>query len=636
MAQTRQAYVNAGEKAMESGDYYTAGSHFSKALEFDDNDASLLFKMAESSRMYNDYRNAAIWYEKYLATDKKNKNPLAVFHLGEMKKNTGAYPEAGLLFQTYYQEHKQDSDFYSLKSLQLAISCDTAIRLMHDSLPVKITNLGEEINSIYSDFGGQKSGDSVLYFSSQRFVDEAKSKKQKPSYVSKILKANSKQDQWQKPGILDRIINPSGYLNCNSSISADYRIMMFTRCTPLNLSAYHAEIYFSKWEKGRWSAAARPGKEINGTHFTSTHPCIVTNGAEGYILYFSSNRPGGQGGMDIWKSIFSNGNFSEPENLGPEINTQGDEVTPFFDNVSGMLYFSSDWHHGLGGFDIFSSKFVNGQYSRPVNIGYPLNSSTNDVYFTVQNNGTEGLLTSNRPGSMYIHSETCCYDIYQFEISPSIVHTTDTVSLRDSLEQIVKTRRITDSIALSTLLPLKLYFDNDEPGRKSTDTTTSMTYDQTYEAYISLKKKYMDAFKQGSKKNAVLQSAVDSFFTYTVQKSYLNLEKFASALVSQLEEGRKITMVVQGTASPLAKNDYNSKLSKRRISSLLNYLKSYRNGILNKFIENNFLVIMEDAAGETLAPKNVSDNLQDKQNSVYHPAAALERRIEVTSIHYDN
>ena len=621
---------------MENGDFFTAAIYYGKALEFDENDKMVIYKIAEATRLYNDYDDAAKWYEKHITLSDSTDNRMAVYHLAEMKKYLGKYDEAKTLFQQFKKEHPGDSNFYVLKSAQEVISCDTALRLLKNSIPVEINNMGKKINSVYSDFGAHRLHDSILYFSSQRFAEIEKGSKNKQSYVSKIMKSGPKGSNWDLPQPIDRLFNPAGYLNCNSSISGDHKLMVFTRCTPVNVSDFHAEIYLSKWENAKWQYPVKAGKEINSKEFTSTHPNISAYGATGYILFFSSDRPGGTGGLDLYKSLYVNGKFSEPENLGPAINTPGNEITPYFDNLEGTLYFSSDWHAGLGGYDIFISRQAGESFVAPVNMGYPLNGSTNDLYFTVQNEGREGLFTSNRPGSMFIDSETCCYDIYSFEFRVAEIVVIDSSAYIDSVEQTAIIKRTTDSVSLSSLLPLKLYFDNDEPGRRSTDTVTTMTYDQTYRDYISRKNEYREIFTTGKEKNSAMIAAVDSFFTGTVEASYAVLDKFASLLLQQLGEGRRITMTVQGTASPLAEAAYNEKLSKRRISSLLNYLSMYNRGSLNSYIRNQYLVIQEIAAGESLAAGNVSDKLEEKSRSVYHPDAAMERRIEVTTIRYEN
>jgi hypothetical protein len=168
------------------------------------------------------------------------------------------------------------------------------------------------------------------------------------------------------------------------------------------------------------------------------------------------------------------------------------------------------------------------------------------------------------------------------------------------------------------------------------DTITKKSYDETYFEYLTQKPEYLLAFKNKNDVNNNMTAAVENFFDSTIESSYKDLDRFSIALAAQLLAGRQITLTVQGTASPLAKSDYNDKLSKRRINSLLNYFRKYNDGFIQRYIDNHQLVIIEEPAGELLAPKSVSDNFYDKRKSVYHPDACLERRIEVIAIRYEN
>src|SRR6185295_3528902 len=114
--------------------------------------------------------------------------------------------------------------------------------------------------------------------------------------------------------------------------------------------------------------------------------------------------------------------------------------------------------------------------------------------------------------------------------------------------------------------------------------------------------------------------------------NFNRLEKFSSLLLEELKTGKKITITVRGFTSPLAKTDYNVKLSKRRISSFLNYLKTFEEGAIENYVKNEMLTIVEDPAGETYVRQGVSDNYYDKRNSVYSPAASSERKIQVIDV----
>lgn len=122
------------------------------------------------------------------------------------------------------------------------------------------------------------------------------------------------------------------------------------------------------------------------------------------------------------------------------------------------------------------------------------------------------------------------------------------------------------------------------------------------------------------------------FFTNTVKKSFNDLDRFSGLLLKQLQAGDKIEIAVRGSASPLAESNYNKNLSKRRISSVMNFWKTYDNGKLYNFISNGTLKVVEEPVGEDMAGKNISDDLKDKRNSVFSPAASSLRYIEVIRV----
>jgi hypothetical protein len=140
---------------------------------------------------------------------------------------------------------------------------------------------------------------------------------------------------------------------------------------------------------GRWSA---PRKIFYERNYSTGHPAI---NPEGTIIYFSSNRPGGYGGSDLYRSEYNNGKWSEPVNAGPQINTTGNELFPSLD-MDGTLYFSSDGHGGLGGLDIFKSSTRT--YGDVVNLGYPINSHRDDFGMAFKTDTNKGYFSSNRNG----------------------------------------------------------------------------------------------------------------------------------------------------------------------------------------------------------------------------------------------
>lgn len=356
---------------------------------------------------------------------------------------------------------------------------------------------------------------------------------------------------------------------------------------------------------------------VNTANYTTTQPFITKiNNKE--VLFFSSNREGGEGLMDIWYSIADNGKFNKPVNAGKIVNTIEDEITPFYSVKDSLLYFSSNWHEGLGGFDIFSTKTDLTKFALLKNLGYPINTSTNDFYYSIKNH--TALLTSNRKGSYTKKGETCCNDVYYYEI-PDTIKTIFT-----TLEE------------LNRYLPVKLYFHNDCPNPRSRDTLTTLNYVSTYKDYDKLyneyKKEYSNGLDADSKEDALVD--IEDLFSSYIQKGAKDLEMFTPLLIKELDAGKQVALTIKGFASPLSKSDYNVNLTLRRISSLINYLSEYENGKILPYINGTAanggkLTFVKVPFGEYQS-KEISDNLNDKRNSVYSPGAAFERKIEIIAM----
>ncbi len=227
---------------------------------------------------------------------------------------------------------------------------------------------------------------------------------------SKIYKSAKSDKGWGKPTALDEAVNRVDFFNVNNSISPDGKRMFFNREIMDGHILKEAKIFMSEGKDGSWSAANEL-KGVNGNYIAKS-PCVgELFGRE--VLFFVSNMDGGQGGYDIYYATYKGaGQYGDPVNLGPKINSIGNEETPFYRD--GVLYFSSDGHPGMGGYDIFMSKWNGTMWSKVENMGKGYNSSVDDLYFMLDKEGYTGVLASNRPseGSRSVHSKTCCNDIY--------------------------------------------------------------------------------------------------------------------------------------------------------------------------------------------------------------------------------
>ncbi len=636
--QTLKAYLSAGDRSMETSRYAEAIEYYKKALEFETNDPTISYKMAEASRLYKDYERAAAWYGKIVLEDKEDRYPLALFRYAEMKKYLGMYDESCRIYERYLNKHPSDSTYFGIKARSEVDGCPFVKELREQKSDAELINAGTPVNTVYSEFGASMMEDTTLYFASLRFLYEQTKKKSDNYYVSRILKTSPKAARNKQPLPLGIMINEAASHNGNAAFSPDYRIMVFSRC-PQPDAAYtlQCELYISHLENGKFTKPEKIGSNINITGYTSTQPAIEARGAEGYTLYFVSDRPGGFGKTDIYASDFNASlQFDSATNCGPVINTFDDEMTPFFDTPNRVLYFSSYGHTGLGGMDIFKSAKSDNTYAQPVNLGPGFNTSVDDVYFTINRDTTTGTLSSNRPGSMFIKAKTCCYDIYYYQrlVKDSIIPEVRADSVMAAVADSIAKSDPGNKAYYDDFLPLELYFDNDEPDKRTMAVTTNKSYDKLYRDYMARIGEYKTVFTSGveSGTKADAEKRIDRFFNEVVTHSWNQLNGFCQKVEKALLAGVKIELEVRGRTSPLAENDYNVNLSRRRIASLVNYMKQYNSGSLKAWFADGSLKVTEVAAGETLVKTGVSDQLTDKRNSVYNPDAAIERRIELINV----
>lgn len=629
-AQKFKTLIENGDKAFADNDFFGAAIYYNQAILQDSSDITLQYKYAEASRLNYDFDIADRWYNKVYKTDAQGKlYPECPFWLATIKKNKGKYKDAKKLFDKYAKKNKKKkNDYFVKKAIQEVAACDYANLLIASAdKSINIVHLDTSVNSKVSEYAPIQL-DSVLYFSSLRNATD-RDKKNNLNY-NKIYTATQDSIKWQKAKELDTLFNKEGVHNANTAFNADNTKVYITRCDQKNATDFNCEIYFSEFKTGHWGALQKLPAEINAQGYTNTQPAIGFLGDE-EVLFFSSNRPGGEGKMDIWYSkVNADGSYGKPVNAGKKVNTLDDEITPFYCKPCQELFFSSTWHKGLGGFDIFKSYYKNNELGEPQNVGIPVNSSYNDIYFSISSKRTEAFLSSNRPGSFFEEKESCCNDIYMFKI-PGVPGIEEPPKKVDSTQIFVAEMKL--------LVPLTLYFHNDEPDKKTLAITTTKNYKKTYEDYSAMRDLYKKEYSKGAK-GADLDRAnndIDVLFEDSVDAGMQDLEKFAQLMLKVLKDGEKVSITMKGYCSPLASTDYNVNLAKRRISSLRNYFMEYENGVFVPYVNNTneneaSIAFFNEDIGELKARPNVSDDYYDTKNSIFNPAAAIERKIQIIAV----
>ncbi|TAH25112.1 MAG: DUF1573 domain-containing protein [Cytophagales bacterium] len=488
---------------------------------------------------------------------------------------------------------------------------------MKDTIPLEIKNIGLPINTVNADFAAYPVNDSTLFFSSLRKSEIVVEKnKNAQDYKVQLLMISSRKDTFNSASIKN-IIQDSIDPIANGSYNHNFSKFYFTKCPQGN----DCKIWVKETINSKDTIYQLP-KPINQEGFTSTQPYVAFEGAK-EILYFASNIPKGIGKFDLWKATIEKNEYTELQNLQKPINSIDDELCPFYDTTQKQLYFSSNWHEGLGGFDIFYSKKENNLWQKPTNLGYPINSSANELYFFHYPSKNITYLTSNRIGAITEKSATCCNDIWYYQLP--------------SQEPSKEILRVDSSFTLlKQFTPIPLYFHNDEPNPKSIDTTTSITYEITFQSY---KNKFNDYLKINKvhPKEPQENNPIAEFLTNEVESSWKKLEQFTHQIYQQLNKGKRLEVTIKGYASPLANTDYNIKLTKRRIASLDQYFRTYQSGVLIPYLEDTaknkgYLHLIKIPFGEYKAGNHVIDDINNPDYSIYSLAAAKERKIEIINV----
>lgn len=414
--------VMLADELMKNGSYYNAIDIYLQ--EFTENaDTYVAYQLATAYYKARDFKNSETWFSKAYEMDKDN-YPVALFFYAKSLKNNGKYVEAKEQFNAFKRSRirGREGSYYKRLTRNEIKGCDLALVLLEEPVTVGITHLNKNINNNYTDFSPRYNpeNDKLVYASlvSEEIIELGSSKK--VELKSRIFEAKQKGDGWDKGELIAGPFNETNAHTGNGSYSLDGKRFYFTECMPNDSLQMVCEIYMSEYIDGEWSKPKELG-DINGTgDHTTTHPAIGDyKGRE--ILYFSSNREGSVGGMDIWYSEVKNkgADYSAPQNCGRKINTAGDEITPFYSQKEDKMYFSSDGQINVGGLDIYEIEGGMKSWRNPLNMGFPINSSVDDFYFSTDNKEKRtfkgGFFVSNRPGGYSVKSETCCDDIYQYE-----------------------------------------------------------------------------------------------------------------------------------------------------------------------------------------------------------------------------
>lgn len=431
--------LNMAKNALRVGDIYKAADYYEEYAKLKPEKTDIAYELAQLYMRSRDYEKAK---EKYLEVYEKDPAgyPEALYYHALMQKATGDYEGSTASFQKYKKEtSKQKKDSFLKKSLKNEMLGNEIAKNLIDT-PVKaiITHLDTSINKAHIEFSPVPVDDKTFIYASLRsdtIVYYSAADTTLPIPYKKFYTAKKADTSWVFEGELEGPFNSPEANTGNGAFSPDRKRFYFTRCKKNFQNKMICAIYLSRNENGKWSEPEMLSSEINMGDYTSTQPAVGTDSRKNWeTIYFVSDRPGGKGGLDIWYTSFDKKKqvYTAPKNAG-KINSAGDEMTPFYDNDTRTLYFSSTGFPGMGGLDIFKVTGELNKFSEPENIRAPINSSADDLYYTVTADKEEGFWTSNREGGVALKNPTCCDDIYHFKLT-NYLH----IAVNGNVREIIK------------------------------------------------------------------------------------------------------------------------------------------------------------------------------------------------------
>lgn len=410
------------KKLQKQGSYYNAAEYYKQALAKKPNKTKIAWELAELNFMLRDYVSAEKYYDKVKESGKKKKKFNTVdFQLGQSQKMQGKYQEAMESFNNFNSAKlKKDQEGMKGWARMERAGCVLGMELDTVKARYDVKNAGEGVNGPFTEFSPYPKSSNTLYYSaltSNEVVDLEKAKDQQR--FSRIYSSTRIGGSWNPGNPLSGDINKQEAHIGNPSLSPDGKRMYYTVCEETETLGMICQIYESKEEGGSWSKGEALPKPVNVEGASSTHPHLAFNADGVETLYFSSNRTGGEGGMDIYYAERAeDGSYGRVYNMGRRINSDRDDITPYYDSQHNYLYFSSNGQVNIGGHDIYRVAYDKASgWSEPEHMGLPLNSSVDDMYYRELRPGKDGFLVSNREGGQSLKSPTCCDDIWEFKFT---------------------------------------------------------------------------------------------------------------------------------------------------------------------------------------------------------------------------
>ena len=517
-------------------------------------------------------------------------NPDVYYHLSNIYYGEDNFEDAQINIEKYLAYGSElDNDEYLIMAKMLKSDAQKKIELFGASVPFDPVVVSG-ISSKYNEYLVNISPDNMiaLYTRQQDIPKHATAYASEAGYAEKFFMSERGSDGnfdsgKQMPYPFNVRQNEGG-----ATLTIDNREMFYTVCELVDCPEkgpekyYNCDIYFTQYEFGGWNDIKPVSGNVNNNCSWESQPSIASDGK---TLYFVSDRPGGFGGYDIYRSEKQEDNtWSAPVNLGKNINTPGDEKSPFIHTDSQTLYFSSDGRPGMGGMDIyFSKKQEDGTWLAPKNIGYPINTQYDELGFIVSTDGYYGYFASDRlglgPGGIDFYS----FELYEEARPEKILFVKGEVTDEQS-DALIEARVEIKNMETKVVHYVPV---NRETGKyvavlpfKNDYVLTVKNENYVYESmYISLED---SVFEQPVTVDMELKPVEvgksyklnDIYYEYDSDRLTEHSLRVIEEFVEFLNENHGIKVAIHGHTDNIGGSEYNKELSERRAKSVYDYLIS--------------------------------------------------------------
>lgn len=527
-------------------------------------------QLGHAYRLNADHLKAVEAYKKCV----ENNVPDARYYYALSLVNTKQYLEALNEFEKYVNSNPSN-DSLSKVAQKKEAGCYFALDSAGVTRTIQVLMPDTSVfNKGNSSFAATYFNDysKVLFTSARKGSTILNPKKEDPEYLCDLYTSEFKDSSWRSATNIGLPINSN--LNEGAAF-VNEKAIYFTRWNDNNPS--ETAIYKANNQSDKFFQPQKLNLNVNQTGFKSMHPFVT---ADGKKLIYSSNRPGGKGGMDLWMcDMDENGTLGVPKNLGQPINTSGDEVTPFLHSVSGLLYFSSNGMTGLGGLDIYRSEYnaIDNVFGIPSNLNAPINSSKDDSYFVMEKNGLKGFFTSDRA----FCEGGNCYKLYQFQSMPVTFDVSgivfDATTNEPMPQALVTIRNVHDDDDVYYVL-------TDEKGNYFQSLKSNSEY-----FLKGQKNKFLgDAASHSTKDKTTTMHIEQDFFLAKIPEGEVEIEgieyDFNSAtlrpvsmasldkIVELLKINDNLSIEIEANTDSRGNDAYNMKLSQARAQSCVDYV----------------------------------------------------------------